>query len=297
MQIIQSAPQRVSVWVWAALVLVGTGAGWTAWRGTLPFTAAAQHRPSTPAEARQQQLLDLNVSRPGDADLDAQFQSINAGHFGGALPAIPVRWEPALAEVGPLMGADITLQGMFGRVGRREMILLNPIVRDDPAALARALCHEMVHAYLFTTGEEHTAHGPAFQAVLQRLALEHAFEGIAADPATRNALRAWLDTESVRLDAESREIDAVNRTLKEEGAALNYQIETFNASTERPGADGQVLDTRREQFNQQLAELNQRVSRMRDDLAHFNAEVARYNLMVTYPDGLDEAQTMKPKAR
>jgi len=75
-------------------------------------------------------------------------------------------------------------------------------VRDDPKALDRALCHEMVHAYLYATGEEHTVHGPAFQAVLQRLALEHAFEGIAADPATRTALRAWLDAESARLDVE-----------------------------------------------------------------------------------------------
>ncbi|HEX5069317.1 MAG TPA: SprT-like domain-containing protein, partial [Vicinamibacterales bacterium] len=185
MQIIQAAPRRVSVWIWAALVLVLSGAGWTAWRGTLPFATAAARKPSTPAGARQQQLMDLNVGRPGDADLVARFQAINARHFDGALAAIPVRWEAGLADVGPLLGADVTLQGMFGRVGRRQMILINPIVRDDPKALDRALCHEMVHAYMYATGEEHTVHGPAFQAVLQRLALEHAFEGIAADPATR----------------------------------------------------------------------------------------------------------------
>jgi SprT-like family protein len=296
MQIIQAAPRRVSVWIWAALVLVACGSGWTAWRGGLPFASAAR-RPLTPAEARQQELLDLNVDQPGDPDLGARFQRINAEHFSGSISAMPVRWEPALAEVGPLMGPEVTLQGMFGRVGRREVILLNPVVRDDPKALDRALCHEMVHAYLFATGEEHTAHGPAFQVVLQRLAAEHAFEGIAADPETRTALRAWLDTESARLDAERREMDSVDHAMKEEGAALNHQIETFNASADRPAADAQVLDARREQFNQQIAELNQRLGRIRDDLARFNAEVARYNLMVSYPDGLDEAQTVKPKTR
>jgi len=295
MQIIQAAPRRRSVWIWAALVVVASGAGWTAWRGALPFASAAGRWPATPAEARQQQLLDVNVGRPGDPDLVARFQTINTRHFGGALRAIPVRWEPALSEVGPLMGADILLQGMFGRVGHNEMILLNPVIQDDPAALDRALCHEMVHAYLFATGEDHAAHGPAFQAVLQRLALEHAFEGIAADPRTRNALHAWLDTESARLDAERRDMDEQDRAMKEEGAALNHQIETFNASSERPAADAEILDARREQFNQQIAELNQRLGRIKDDLTRFNAEVARYNLMVAYPDGLDETQTVKPK--
>jgi len=291
-RIILAAPRRLSVWFWAALFLVGLGAGWTAWQGTVPFAAFATRRPSTPAEARQRQLLDANIGHPGDPDLDARFQKINAQHFSGALPAIPIRWEPGLAGVGPLMGPEITLQGMFGRIGRREVILLNPSVRDDGQALDRALCHEMVHAYLFATGEEHTAHGPAFQAVLQRLSLEHAFEGIAADPATRDALHKWLEAESARLDTERREMDVLDRALKEDGAALNHQIETFNGQPERPGADAQVLDARREQFNQQLAELNLRLGRMRDDLAHFNAEVARYNLMITYPDGLDDSETI-----
>ncbi|HEX5070182.1 MAG TPA: hypothetical protein VFV78_08185, partial [Vicinamibacterales bacterium] len=83
--------------------------------------------------------------------------------------------------------------------------------------------------------------------------------------------------------------------MKEEGAALNHQIEAFNASAERPMAEAQILDARREQFNQQVAELNQRLARMRDDLARFNAEVARYNLMVSYPDGLDAVETIVPK--
>jgi hypothetical protein len=287
-RIIQAAPRQVSVWLWAALVLVGVGAGWMAWRGESPFAAAAARPPASPAEARQQQLLAANAGRPGDAALIARFQTINRQHFDGALEAIPVLWEPALAEVGPLMGAGVTLQGMFGRAGRRQMILLNPIVRDDPAALDRALCHEMVHAYLFATGGEQDAHGPTFQTVLQRLAIEHAFEGIAADAAEKSALRAWLETESKRIDDERREMETIDRAMKEESAALNGEIEAFNARTERPVAEAQALDARREQFNQRAMEMNRRLAGVRDDLAHFNAEAARYNLMVSYPDGLDE---------
>jgi hypothetical protein len=287
-RIIQTAARPVSVWLWAALVLAGSGAGWMAWRGNLPFAAAAARTPASPAEARQQQLLAANAGQPGDAELGARFQTINREHFEGTLPAIPVRWEPALAEVGPLMGDGVTLQGMFGRAGREQMILLNPVVRGDPRALDRALCHEMVHAHLFTTGGEGTAHGPAFQAVLRRLSVEHAFEGIASDAAAKTGLRAWLDAESKRIDDQRREVEAIDRAMKDESAALNVEIEAFNARAERPVAEAQALDARREQFNQRAVEMNHRLARIRDDLAHFNTEAARYNLMVSYPDGLDE---------
>jgi len=287
-RIIQAAARPVSAWLWAALLLAVSGAGWMAWRGSIPFASVAARTPASPAEARQQQLLTANTDQPGDAELTARFQAINREHFKDALPAIPVRWEPGLADVGPLMGDGVTLQGMFGKAGRQPMILLNPVVRDDARALDRALCHEMVHAYLFTTGGEGTAHGPAFQAVLRRLSLEHAFEGIAADAAAKADLRAWLDTESRRIDEQRREMETVDRAMKDESTALNQEIEAFNARPDRPAAEAQALDARREQFNQRATEVNHRLARIRDDLAHFNAEAARYNLMVSYPDGLDE---------
>jgi hypothetical protein len=68
-------------------------------------------------------------------------------------------------------------------------------------------------------------------------------------------LRAWLDEESARLDAERSAIDA----------------------------------WRSEVTPEQTAAFNERIERDRRDLVHFNAEVARYNLMIVYPDGLDEA--------
>jgi hypothetical protein len=259
-----------------------------AWRGVPAFVTAAASPPASPAEARQQQLLSANTGQPGDPDLGARFQAINRQHFDGTLPAIPVRWEPGLAEVGALMGQGITLQGMFGRAGRHDVILLNPVVKDDPRALDRALCHEMVHAYLFSIGEEHAAHGPAFQAILQRLSIEHAFEGIAADGAAKAELRAWLDAESQRIDADHREIDDLDRTMRDDGEVLNRDIAAFNARADRPLEEAQALDARRDAFAERL-------DRARDEREHFNAEVARYNLMMAYPDGLDESAVVAPK--
>jgi hypothetical protein len=158
-----------------AAVLLTLGA-WIFWlRLDLSGTGAAEPPASSAVEARQRQLLHENVGRPGDPDLGAAYQLIDAKHFAGALPAMPVRWEPQLADVGALAAQAFTLDGMYGRVGRKQLILLNPGLKHDPAAVTRALCHEMVHAYLFATGDDTTNHGPRFKAVLQRLSKEGAF--------------------------------------------------------------------------------------------------------------------------
>jgi hypothetical protein len=44
------------------------------------------------------------------------------------------------------------------------------------------------------------------------------------------------------------------------------------------------------------AELNTCIERNRESIDYFNREVARYNLMVAYPDGLDEEAMRPPKA-
>src|SRR4029453_10098682 len=105
------------------------------------------------------------------------------------LSAMPVLWEPGLDRVGQLAAQAFTLEGMFGHVAKQSLILLNPNLQADQRALARALSHEMVHAYLFTTGDTTTNHGPAFQTVLQRLSSEGAFEGILASDQERESLR------------------------------------------------------------------------------------------------------------
>src|SRR5688572_11067434 len=182
------ASQRFA-WVVVAVAL--SFAAWTAsraWRDTSATSASTAAEPLSAAEARQQDLLKANAGRPGDPDLMRQFAAFNAQYFDGALSRVVVRWEPGLADVGPLSGEGFILQGMFGHVGSDGLILLNPVVQADPRALERALCHEMAHAYLDAMRDTTTGHGPAFQAVLKRLAVEGAFEGIAADAADKTRL-------------------------------------------------------------------------------------------------------------
>ena len=278
----------------AAIIGVAMVWAWTSMRGA-PAAPASEAAAVTPAEIRQRDILKASAGKPADSELMRQYAAINARHFDGALPAVIVRWEPALAEVGPLTGDGFTLQGMYGRDGKRAVILLNPVLRDDAPALQRALCHEIVHAYLVSVGEESAEHGEAFQTVLARLLAEHAFEGIVAGAEERARLRAWLDAESVSIDAERRAMDAADATIRQTGAELDRDISAFNARADRPVAEAQALEDRRRAFNELVLETNFRLERDRDQLARFNREVARYNLMMAYPDGLDESSHIAAK--
>jgi hypothetical protein len=253
--------------------------------------------PASPAEARQQEILKASVGQPADPALMKQYAAIGAKYFGGTLPDVVVRWEPALAEVGPLAGEGVVLHGMFGRAGTQPVILLNPSMRNDAGTRARALCHEIVHAYLFARGDDTTTHGPAFQNVLERLLNAGAFEGIAADPREKARLRAWLDAESASIDAERQTMDVMDVRIREVGAELDRAIAEFNARPDRPAAEAAELEARRQQYNQLALEGNERVARDREQLARFNREVARYNLMMAYPDGLDEASLVPSKKK
>jgi hypothetical protein len=285
--------------VWTALVTaLIAGAAWLGWSR---FTDTPSAAPAlSPADSMQQSLLHENLGRAGDADLDAKFASINAAHFGGALPAIPVRWEPKLAAVGALANHAFTLEGMFGHIGTKTLILLNPSLRDDAAALDRALCHEMVHASLYVAGIDSVDHGPAFQAVLHRLSNEGAFEGILASDDEREQLHAWLDAESERLDAEHDEMDQIGREITDERDAIERAQAALDAAAKdgHPPSDADVaaLSASRDAYNARAIDTNARLDRDRADLDHFNAEVERYNLMLLYPDGMDESARVLPKA-
>src|SRR5581483_10533395 len=119
-----------------------------------------------------------------------------------------------------LAARTFTLEGMFGHVDGRMAILLNPALEHDPAARARALCHEMVHVRLFTRGDSSTRHGPAFKVELQRLSAEGAFEGVAASDREKADLRAWLDAESARLAEEKSAIEKAAADRSTDRAAL-----------------------------------------------------------------------------
>jgi hypothetical protein len=277
--------------------------GWMAWSElAIPATTAAV--PATPGEALQQQLLRDNLSRAGDPMLDAMYQDLNAKHFSGALPAMPVLWEPGLEKVGQLAAQAFTLEGMFGHVGKRSLILLHPNLQTDKRALARALSHEMVHAYLFITGDTTTNHGPAFQAVLRRLSNEGAFEGILASDEERENLRAWLDAESARLDAEQQEMIRLGEEIERERHEVERLIADLNARASAANGQGSgpteselaAAAARRLAYNDRAIDANTRSARDRADLEHFNAEVARYNLMLVYPDGVDARAMRKPRS-
>ena len=287
----------------AALIVVG----WFAWPLFAPSPAAAAvpvAAAGTPAEVLQRELLRNNVNRPGDPVLNKLYAELSARHFTGTLPALQVMWEPRLAEVGRLAAEAFTLQGMFGNVGRHAVILLNPGLQSDPAALRRALSHEMVHAHLFGTGMSSGDHGPEFQAVLRRLADEGAFEGVVADERERTRLRAWLDAESARLDRERAEMDHAAPAIERERQEIERAVAALNARVNDANAQGrgwpaeqevQAVTAGRDAYNQRAIDANDRAQRYRADHEHFNREVARYNLMLAYPDGLDQQALVKPR--
>ena len=289
------------------LIFVGllalAGAGWQLSSGS-DSPPAQKTAGTSPADARQREILRENIGRPADPHLAGRFAAINSRHFANALPATPVIWEPRLAEIGPLAGQSFTLLGVFGHFGDRTVILLHPSLKNDAEAIDRALCHEMVHAYLFTLGERSTDHGEAFQAVLHRLSSEGAFVSLAASPEERARLRAWLDAESVRLDAERQFLETAGPELERELAAIEEAVATMNARATAAAAVGRglpseqevaALNTRRDEYNRRAESMNHRSLEFRLAQEAFNREVARYNLMVTYPDGLDEDASLKPK--
>jgi hypothetical protein len=294
--------------------------GWAVWSvANAPdeSTTTAAHAVS-PTDALQEELLHRNIERPGDPILGARFQAINARHFGGALPVIPVVWEPELAAVGELAQNRFRLEGMFGLVGNRSMILLNTRLQGDEQALDRALSHEMVHAYLHSVGDSITTHGPSFQAVLGRLAAEGAFEGIPSTADERASLRSWLDAETDRLEQERQSLNELEPGIEQERAAIERAVTDVGsasasaaasasttgggATEEAPAAAGasggsgpvsdgdlRALEARRAAYNARAAEANERVDRYRAARDELSRQIARYNLMLVYPDGLDKA--------
>jgi hypothetical protein len=278
-----------------AVVLVA----FVAWATVSPAQPqAAQRSTGSAADTRQRQLLDANLDKPGDPSLDQFYAQINKQHFRGGLPPIPVRWEPQLADVGGLAEGAFRLEGMFGHVGSKAVILLNPTLQNDPAALRRTLCHEMVHAQLYVAGQPTAEHGPAFQTILRRLSAENAFEGIVASDEERTNLRAWLDAEAARLDEEqsavtqeAADLDRERGEIESGLASLTSRMNTPSAPT---AAEVSAHNARRERYNWRVSQAQARVEAGRTDRARFNQEVERYNLMLVYPDGMD-AGAIKPK--
>lgn len=270
----------------------------------------------SPAEARESQIVKLDVGKPGDSELMRDYQEVNIGYFGDKLPRIPVIWEPRLQEVGPLFARGYTLEGLA--FSDPELILLNPINRGKRAEVRRVLCHEMVHVYLFTIGDTRTVHGPAFQAELHNLLLAGAFQGIWATEDQKSSLRSWLKNESRRLhiesvelkrrnselDKDAEEIDRQKALVEQAHLELNQRIVLANEQGDGWPTDeeidsfkekGRMFSQRVANFNEEVAAFNKSVGSHSAGLKRYNYEARRYNLMMAYPDGLDEDSIIRPK--
>ena len=261
--------------------------------------------PASRADARGLEILRNNAGTVGDPELGREYRTVNERYFAGALPNIPVAWEPALEDVGPLIAEGFTLEGMWGFVGDRRFILLNPALSADRRRFERTLCHEMVHEYLFTVGDTASGHGPAFQQQLRRLSEEGAFEGIPASDAERASLRDWLGAESARLDSVGAELEETRGDLDRDSETLRRELDDLNARTASANGRGsgwpsddeiKSFKSRQDLLRQRVADFNFAVERRNADRVHFNLEANRFNLMMSYPDGLDEESVVRPKS-
>ena len=220
-----------------------------------PARAAAPARtvtdtapPLPPDQARSSALFERNRSMPADPDLASEYDDLNAEYFTNILPAPQVRWESGLADLGPMIADGFSVQGLTdGRV-----ILINPLVEHDADQRRRALSHEMVHMAVWAQDKEH---GPIFQERLRELSLRGAFKGIVATDQEKDATLAALQRQRGDIDHEERALLGDRQSLDRTSQAA---VDAYNA----------------------------RIRLHQTSIADYNRLVERYNLMVSYPDGL-----------
>ena len=270
-------------------------------RGDVPMAPAMASEPADPIQRLEHEVFEAAAGRAADPDLQRQYDEINERYFQNALPSIPVLWEPRLGEVGPLTAPNFVLEGITDG----HTILLNTSLNGKEDHARAVLCHEIVHVSLFAaTGHVDEQHGPAFQEKLRSLADGGAFKGIPASDAVKKALRGWLDRESSRLDGEfaaiaasDRQIELDRRAQDEAIADLNARIQTANKRGSGWPSEGEVesAKTRSGDLNRRISDVNARAASADADLQQFNREASRYNLMMAYPDGLDEEMLVSGK--
>jgi hypothetical protein len=170
-------------------------------------------------------------------------------------------------------------------------------LRDDPELVTNT-------DSLFTKGDTTTKHGPAFQRILQRLSEEGAFVGKWASDTEKASLKAWLDGESTRLNGEKSELDRIRETIERDREELDGKVNELNqriSSANRQGSgwpsDEEVesVKSQRDTFNRLVEDYRNRGEAYGADAMRFNGQVNRYNLMISYPDGLDEESVVQAR--
>ena len=222
----------------------------------------ARREPPAPKTAEQQRTEEIfrsNENLPSDPDLAREYQAFNAQYFDNRLPAVRLRWEPRLDEVGPLVAEGFRMDG----VTNRQLILLNPAIRDNKDEFRRVLSHEMVHVAVVT---EQQSHGPIFQGYLRQLLDKGAFTGIVATEAEKQERRRYLENREKELEREAASLEQTKTSLEQEARAPAAPVEAINA---------------------RITDYNAQVRRHNDAVVEFNRDIEEYNQMVSYPDGLD----------
>ena len=254
------------LWIVGLAVLVGVGIAIALRQSPRlnPPAASAAAPLKTPDQARTEEIFRANVNQPSDPALEKEYRAINAQYFDNRLPAVKLRWEARLDEVGPLIADGFRMGG----VTDGHLILLNPAIQGNDAEFRRALCHEMVHIAVVS---EKDPHGAAFQQYLRQLAVRGAFPGIVATEEEKQEKRRELDRKFADLSAQA---DMLARQKSEIEAAANGGMAEAD------------LNARRDDYND-------RVRRHNDAVIELNRSIDDYNLMVTYPDGLDRERLQR----
>lgn len=295
-------PRRVSSTVRAVvlgLVLGAVGVGLLVSRGfsraAEDLSAHAKAHPKSAYETRMLELCRLNANLPSEPELEAEYQSINANYFQGRLPQVRIRWEPRLDDLGPLIADGFRLEGATDG----KVVLLHPALQGDDPQRKRALCHEMVHVSL--RGEP-AGHGPEFQRRLRQLVTDGAFTGIVATEDEKQDLRRTVDARTRELEQTSTSLRHTSAELNADDARLQRDVEDLNARTAAanqrqsgwpPDSEREAMDARRRDLQSRAADFNQRVLQHNRAVAELNRLSEQYNLMVSYPDGLDRERVQR----
>ena len=220
------------------------------------------------------ELLRLNAQLATDPALGAEYQAINTQFFDGRLPAVRIRWEPRLAEVGPLIAEGFRLEGATDG----QVILLNPSLEGDDQGFRRTLVHEMVHV---ATRDQDKEHGPVFQSRLRQLSEQGAFVGKVATEEEKQELRRIIATGTT-------ELEKAEATLRQTRAQLDAASARVQAQPDDPATRAAVTD-----LQNRIDLFNADIQRFNGDAARLNRQIEEYNLMVAYPDGLDRERLVQ----
>lgn len=239
-------------------------------------------RPPSADQAKTDELMRLNAQLASDPALASEYQAINTQFFAGRLPAVRIRWEPRLAEVGPLIAEGFRLEGATNG----EVILLNPSLETDDEGFRRTLVHEMVHV---ETKDRDKEHGPVFQSRLRQLSEQGAFVGKVATEEEKQDLQRSIK-------ATAGELERTESALTQTRAQIDTDAARVRAQPDGPEARAAIAD-----LQHRIDLYNADIQRFNMDVARLNQQIEEYNLMVAYPDGLDRERlaqrTTLPGAR